>query len=309
MHTPGKRGSEDEMGGNGLEIERKYLLDGAPSPADLAALGARATTIEQVYLVSADSWVRRVRRIEFDGSSRHVLTRKRDRSGIVREEIEVDVSPDEYERLAAEADLARRVIRKVRHVIPCGRWTLELDVFSDPPGLVLLEVELEDAADVPDLPPSIAARVVREVSTDPAYSNYRLALLADPAADPAEAGDPSASSLEPSAPNEPAWTRPALGGTRALMAPNRPDDDPSDDLPPTEAARARRRDRDAAAGARSGMRTGLAKQFKQVLDAQAKRARAALPRGRGGSAGDEDAVTEPPPKKRGHREHRPAPPG
>ena len=69
------------------------------------------------------------------------------------------------------------------------------------------------------------------------------------------------------------------------MPPIRPDDDPDDagdDLPPTEAARARRRDHDAAAAARSGMRTGLAKQFKQVLDAQAKRARAALPRGRGG---------------------------
>jgi hypothetical protein len=107
-------------------------------------------------------------------------------------------------------------------------------------------------------------------------------------------------------------TRPAVGGTLALMPPIRPDDDPddaSDDLPPTEAARARRRDHDAAAATRSGMRTGLAKQFKQVLDAQARRARAALPRGRGGPAVDDDAVTEPPPKKRGHRTHRPTPPG
>jgi hypothetical protein len=98
------------------------------------------------------------------------------------------------------------------------------------------------------------------------------------------------------------------------MPPIRPDDDPDaddpgDDLPPSEAARARRRDHDATAAARSGMRTGLAKQFKQVLDAQARRARAALPRGRAGPVADEDAVSEPPPKKRGHREHRPTPPG
>jgi hypothetical protein len=59
------------------------------------------------------------------------------------------------------------------------------------------------------------------------------------------------------------------------MAPHRPDDDPSDELPAAEAARDRRRDHDAGAGARSGMRTGLAKQFKQVLDAQARRAREA----------------------------------
>lgn len=175
------------MSGGGLEIERKYLLDGAPSEADLTALGARRKGIEQVYLLRDDDWVRRVRRIESDGRFRHVLTRKRDRSGIVREEIEVDLSPEEYGRLMAEADPARRVIRKVRHVIPYGRWTVELDVFSEPPGLVLLEVELDDAAEVPDLPPSIAARVVREVSTEPAYANYSLALR-DPAAGDDAAG-------------------------------------------------------------------------------------------------------------------------
>jgi hypothetical protein len=46
-----------------------------------------------------------------------------------------------------------------------------------------------------------------------------------------------------------------------------------EDLPPAEAAREKRRDRDAEARARAGMKTGLAKQFKQVLDSQAKRAR------------------------------------
>ncbi|MFI5259366.1 MAG: hypothetical protein ACHQ01_07145 [Candidatus Limnocylindrales bacterium] len=44
-----------------------------------------------------------------------------------------------------------------------------------------------------------------------------------------------------------------------------------DDLPPAELAREKRRDRDADAAARAGMRTGLAKQFKQVLDSQRKR--------------------------------------
>jgi hypothetical protein len=45
------------------------------------------------------------------------------------------------------------------------------------------------------------------------------------------------------------------------------------ELTPAEAARARRRDRDAEAKTREGMRTGLAKQFKQVLDAQTRRAK------------------------------------
>ncbi len=105
-----------------------------------------------------------------------MLTRKRGRSGIVREEIESDLLAQEYGSLASEADPDRRPIRKVRHVLAYGRWTIELDVFSEPPGLVLLEVELDDPDDVPDLPAAIAARVVREVSTEEAYANYTLAL-------------------------------------------------------------------------------------------------------------------------------------
>lgn len=174
--------------GGGLEIERKYLLSAPPSDAVLAALGARPTRLEQVYLRSSDDWIRRVRRVEAGGRVRYVLTRKRDVEGIVREEIESDLSVEEYGRLVAEADPLRRVIRKVRHVISHGRWTLELDVFSEPPGVVLLEVELDHPDDVPDLPPSIAALVVREVSLEPAYTNHRIALrpgATDPESAPA----------------------------------------------------------------------------------------------------------------------------
>ncbi len=159
----------------GLEIERKYLLAGAPAASDLAALGAREVRIEQAYLRAEDEWVRRVRRTDRGGTVRHVFTRKRDVAGIVREELETDLTADQYARLLADADPARRVIRKTRHVFSSGRWTLELDVFDEPPGLVLLEVELDDAADVPELPPAIAALVVREVSTEAAYTNHELA--------------------------------------------------------------------------------------------------------------------------------------
>lgn len=67
------------------------------------------------------------------------------------------------------------------------------------------------------------------------------------------------------------------------------------DLPPSEAARDRRRDRDLRAAEREGMRTGLAKQFKQVLDVQLKRGREA----RDESLLDEDQSRE------SERSHRP----
>jgi hypothetical protein len=76
----------------------------------------------------------------------------------------------------------------------------------------------------------------------------------------------------------------------------KPPDDRSDELPPSEAARARRRDHDAAAAERSGMRTGLAKQFKQVLDAQVKR-------GRNAGAADEESPDTRPRKRGGHAGH------
>jgi hypothetical protein len=47
----------------------------------------------------------------------------------------------------------------------------------------------------------------------------------------------------------------------------------TDDLDPSEAARVRRRDRDAAAQARELMRPGMGKVFKQIQDAQAKAAK------------------------------------
>ena len=177
VHSMGKQ--------SGMEIERRYLLAGSPSAAELARLGARPRRLEQVYLARHDDWVRRVRKIEEAGVTHYVATRKRDLpagtgagaggpAGIAREEIENELSVEEYGRLVAEADPARRVIRKVRNVIAWDDWTLELDVFSEPPGLVMLEVELEGAAEVPTLPPEIAARVIREVTSEPRYTNYGL---------------------------------------------------------------------------------------------------------------------------------------
>jgi hypothetical protein len=91
------------------------------------------------------------------------------------------------------------------------------------------------------------------------------------------------------------------------MTPKSPDD-PAEDLPPAEAARARRRDHDAAAAERSGMRTGLAKQFKQVLDAQVRRGRAAGAAGRAADAGEDEGAgeDEPPRQRRARQLRRPA---
>ncbi len=163
------------MKGSGLEIERKWLLAEAPSAAELRSLGARAIRIEQIYLrPTPGAPVRRVRSSVLDGRTTWTYTEKAAVSGIVREERERAIDVAEYTRLLDEADVDRHPIRKTRHVFSYAGNTLELDVFEQPAGLVVLEIEFDrpDAPE-PDLPPEL--RVVREVSTDPAYLNVNLA--------------------------------------------------------------------------------------------------------------------------------------
>ena len=61
------------------------------------------------------------------------------------------------------------------------------------------------------------------------------------------------------------------------MAANDPDSGEASELEAREAARIRRRDRDAEAAARDLMRPGMGKVFKQIQDAQAKAAKEASP--------------------------------
>ena len=67
-------------------------------------------------------------------------------------------------------------------------------------------------------------------------------------------------------------TRPTARGTIPAVS-ERDHLDPGDGLDPREAARLRRRDRDADAAARDLLRPGMGKVFKQIQDAQAKAAK------------------------------------
>jgi hypothetical protein len=67
-------------------------------------------------------------------------------------------------------------------------------------------------------------------------------------------------------------------------------DEDGNEAPGSEASRNRRRDRRAEAESRAGMRTGLAKLFRQVLDTQSSRAR----EGKAGPAGDRGAGSAEP---------------
>lgn len=155
--------------GTPLEIERTYLLDRLPElPPDHVAL-----EIEQGYLSVRDDQdegrVRRTRRPDGSVVCKHTVKKG---TGLVRTEVERTITEAEF--LALWPRTAGMRLRKTRHVVQHGPHTWELDLFHDLP-LVLAEVELPSADVVPELPPWLAPRVVRDVTEEAEYRNSSIA--------------------------------------------------------------------------------------------------------------------------------------
>lgn len=161
-----------------LEIERKYLLSGRPEiPA-----GAEVWRIEQGYLWPPEigatpghddiSFGRLRRTIMPDGSIDCTHTLKQG-IGMVREETQRFISPEEFERHWPRT-VGRR-LRKSRHRVREGDLIWEVDVFEEP-ELVLAEVELPHADTPIVMPVWLRPHVVREVTDDPAFTNSSIAL-------------------------------------------------------------------------------------------------------------------------------------
>lgn len=146
------------------EIERKFLVkDDA-----WKELGGERTRIVQAYIASGEKAQLRVR-IRDDEMA--VLTVKSRDPGMVRAEFEYPIPIAD-----ARAMLALRsgsLIEKTRTVLRHADVQWEVDVFEGKlQGLVIAEVELDDAAGDVELPPWVG----REVTDDPRYYNAALAM-------------------------------------------------------------------------------------------------------------------------------------
>jgi adenylate cyclase len=137
-----------------------------------------AREIERKFLVSSDSWIESAGRgacllqgYLARGSRCTVRVRIADgRTGISRAEFEYPVPVEDARELLAMCGTER--VEKTRYRVPFAGHTWEVDVFSGAnEGLVLAEVELEDEAEEPELPPWLGP----EVSGDPRFSNSSLA--------------------------------------------------------------------------------------------------------------------------------------
>jgi len=149
-----------------VEVERKWLV-GQPPPEAMATQGER---IDQGYLlICPDGSEVRLRR----RGARRFLTTKSGR-GLVREELEVELTPEQYEVLWPATE-GRRV-EKVRRVLEAGGGlAIELDEYAGAlAGLLTAEVEFPDvtAARAFDAPGWFG----RDVTEDDDYRNQRLAV-------------------------------------------------------------------------------------------------------------------------------------
>ena len=149
-----------------LEIERKYLLQSLPQfPAT-----ARSYRMDQGYFANEPGRVRRTQAP--DGTISYTHTIKKG-VGLVREEIERVLSPDEFESLWPRT--AGRRLTKTRTKVPDDNLVWEIDDYDDL-DLMVAEIELPTPDTSVTIPGWLAPHVIREVTGERAYLNSALAL-------------------------------------------------------------------------------------------------------------------------------------
>lgn len=163
-----------------IERERKFLPD--PTDPELAELLAAARngerhgerrTITQGYAIAAGTEGElRLRENATDTERTRVLTVKRG-APPARQEVEFSITDEQWDALWPLT--AGRRIEKTRYGITAFGRFVEIDLFSTPrAGMVLIEIEFDDEESAHAFtPPSWFGR---EVTTDPAYQNQRLAI-------------------------------------------------------------------------------------------------------------------------------------
>ena len=123
-----------------MEVERKFRLR---QPPDLS--GSDADPIEQGYLAVGPEGEVRLRR----KGEQTVLTVKRG-AGLSRDEVEVEISPEQFEALWPLTEGRR--LRKRRHVLPHDGLEIEVDVYEgELEGLIVAEVEFDSEEQGPRL--------------------------------------------------------------------------------------------------------------------------------------------------------------
>jgi adenylate cyclase len=154
------------MASNDREIERKYLLRALPS----AVAGVRPVEMDQGY-IPGDRIHERIRRVRDAAGAKYFRTVKLGK-GMNRFEFEDATTVAFFDAVWPLTEGWR--VRKRRYRLPVQGGAWEIDEFTDR-SLVLAEFELESADQKIDIPDFISSVLIRDVTDEEEYANYRLA--------------------------------------------------------------------------------------------------------------------------------------
>ena len=158
------------MASDSVERERTWLVRSLPHPLPAG------TPVVQGYLVVDGDVAVRVRR----AGARRLMTVK-GRGLRSRIELEWDLTTEQFDAVWGLTRCGR--VEKVRHELPLGSLTAEIDVFAGSlAGLVLVEVEFDDDGAMAGF--TAPDWFGEEVSDDPRYANAALARDGLPAGHP-----------------------------------------------------------------------------------------------------------------------------
>lgn len=146
----------------GIEIERKFLVDkqkwdAVPKPQGM--------NFRQGYILNSKQQTVRIRVADESG----YINLKSALDATSRHEFEYEIPLEEAKQIL---DLfAKTQIQKIRYEIEVGGKIWEIDVFSgDNEGLIVAEIELDDASEAFEKPDW----VTNEVTTEGRYTNSAL---------------------------------------------------------------------------------------------------------------------------------------
>ena len=162
----------------GLEIERKYLLDGASIVDALISEGLEFSekNLTQIYTQIDKEHEIRLRKM----GNTYTRTTKKGK-GLVREEDE-EVVDSKLFKLAKKSCIGKP-IEKTRYLFKLQNFPSCIDVYSgELDGLVTLEVEFDSIEKAEDfkLPLIVKERLLREVTDDDRFKNKNLSLIGNP---------------------------------------------------------------------------------------------------------------------------------
>lgn len=156
--------------GNHLEIERKFLIE----YPNFEKIGFnRKIGITQTYLTRKDDNIeRRIRSWRENQHIKYYYTEKKFLTGFTREEVETEISKEEYIALKNEEDFSIPTVEKIRYTLDFNHLTFEIDVYPFSNEYAIMEVELESENQEYTIPKNI--KIVKEVTGIREYGNISL---------------------------------------------------------------------------------------------------------------------------------------